>query len=293
MDERNVGTMRVARGRYWSGSKLSKWIQLKYAGVVKPRALGLGEWKIWDATLKASHPFVFWLTEDCFDDMQRWINWPTDVLSELRYWGYNRFISQPHVLDTKLKKGTYYEIDTRMLHGLFETLVEFVEVEKAWMHVACDEDERKKYDIPWYKRVPYWLQLKEWRCPEAGLAYLEWEMSLTQDYEWLTAEEQATQADWKAPTSQALGAKAQYDLYNWWKNTRPARPTAMDAGGWSAYYDLMAKRHGGGLFEEKTDEERETSRIALDETSRIEAMYDTEDEEMLVRLIRIRKHLWT
>lgn len=285
---------RGSRGNYWSGSKLAKWIQYRFANVVKPHALPLGGWRDWDNQLKSQHPFVFWLTEVVFDKLQHIINSPTDVLSEIRYWGYNRFVHQPHLIKTRLKPGQYYEIDTRILHGLFEMFVDFIEVEKAWMHVVWNEDARAQHNLPWYKRVPYWLRWKEWRCPEAGLDHLRWEMSLVNDYEWLPEEERASREGFGVPTPQATCAKEQYELYNWWKNIRPTRPDAMDISGWTKYCDDMDQKYGPGLFHDNTtEEEQQQSRDALDASDRIEATYETEDEKMLIRLIKIRRGLWT
>jgi hypothetical protein len=263
---------------------------------VKPNALPLGQWKKWDDALKASHPVVFWYTEEFLDGVQNFINKPLDVLNDLRYWGYNRFVSRPHLLDTKLKPGAYHEVNNRILHGLFETLVDFVEVEKAWMCVAWDTEARKKYHIPWYKRVPYFLRWKPWRCPEAGIAHLEWEMALVHDYDYLPEEERADKPGYNEPTPQAVGAREQFFLYNWWKNVRPLRKDPMDASGWSDHCEAQREAHGDVLWvdsDDETEEERLRGRTALDLCTSIEGNYDKQDEDMLIRLIKIRQHLWT
>lgn len=287
---------RFTRSRYWAHSKFSKLIQQKFANVTKPYSLPLGEWSKWNKAFKASHPVIFWFTEEFLDWAQTVVNYPIDVLNDIRYWGYNRFISKPHVLNTKLKKGQYHEVDTRILHGLFETFVDFIEVEKAWMGVVFDSEARTKFQLPWYKRVPRWLRWKEWRCPAAGIQHLQWEMSLVVDYEWLPEEERASQPSCGEPTTQAISARTQYELYNWWKTVRPSRPDPMDAGGWSDYCAKMDAKHGEGVMswmDDRDDEDTNESRRCLDKTHEIEEVYDQEDEEMLVRLIRIRKGLWT
>lgn len=284
---------RGSRSNYWSSSKFSKWIQKTFADTTKPYALPLGEWGKWDKAFKDAHPFVHWITEDCFDWVQNVVNYPIDVLDDVRYWGYNRFVSKPHVLNTKLKKGGYHEIDTRMLHGMFETLVDYVEVEKAWMSVVWDEAARKTYQLPWYKRVPYWMRWRVWRCPEAGIDHLKWEMSLVNKCEWLTDEERTNTPDCGLPTPQAVAAKEIYELYNWWKYVRPNRADPYDESGWSAHCDHMRKDADDLFLEEKTEEEKKACSAALNKLESLEAQYDREDEEMLIRLIRIRHHLWT
>jgi hypothetical protein len=45
--------------------------------------------------------------------------------------------------------------------------------------------------------------------------------------------------------------------------------------------------------EEKTPEEKERVSKMLDECHKIEQAYETEDEEMMIRLIKVRHGLWT
>lgn len=285
------------RSRYWSGSKHADWVRRVFANVVKPKALPLGEWKQWDDALKQSNPFVFWYTEEMLDWIQKFINTPTDVLSNIRYWGYNRFVSQPHLLNTKLKPGAYHEVDTRILHGVFETLVNYIEIEKAWMLVVWNDEMWDKYHVPWYKRLPYFLRWTPWRCPEAGLEYLKWEMSLVHDYEYLPEHERESQPQYGVPTPQAVSANEQYKLYDWWKNVRPNRPDPMDAGGWSEYCRQADVKRGGddlmSWLDERDEGDAAASKIALDNTHEIEEAYRREDDEMLIRLVRIRHGLWT
>jgi hypothetical protein len=68
----------------------------------------------------------------------------------------------------------------------------------------------------------------------------------------------------------------------------------MDASGWTAYCELRRKGGRDFLdFEDKTEEEAKMSRDALDKSNEIETAYNTEDEEMMIRLIKIRQGLWT
>jgi hypothetical protein len=96
------------------------------------------------------------------------------------------------------------------------------------------------------------------------------------------------------PTSQAKNAQEILELYRWWKIERPKRPDPYDASGWSAYCE-MRREKGYDLFDmmDKTPEESEMSRAALDKSNEIEAAYEKEDEEMMIRLIKVRNGLWT
>ena len=57
----------------------------------------------------------------------------------------------------------------------------------------------------------------------------------------------------------------------------------------------MRKRQEGGslLSNAKDPALKEFGRIALDKTHEIEEAYEREDEEMMIRLIKVRKALWT
>lgn len=181
---------------------------------------------------------------------------------------------------------------TRLLHGMFNELVDFVEIEKAWHHVIWDKEARYKFNTPWWRKGPFLLRWNPWRCPEAGLEHLKWEMTLTSDYEWLPKCERRQQPGYNTPTPQALDAKEVFELYTWWKATRPSRPDPSDASGWSDYCE---KRHKDieSLFEDRSEEERAESRIILDKMSAIEKTYAQEDEAMMIRLIKLRHSLWT
>jgi hypothetical protein len=166
-------------------------------------------------------------------------------------------------------------------------LADFVEVETAWHHVLWDEKARKEYQVPWYRSG--WLRWRTWRCAEAGIAHLKWAMTLTNE-EFLEEDEKHL----AEPTYQAKAAKEILELYTWWKEVYPNRPDVHDASGWSAYCE-MRREKGYKLLdmEDKTPEEAEMCRTALDKSRELELQYAQEDEEMMIRLIKIRESLWT
>jgi hypothetical protein len=147
-----------------------------------------------------------------------------------------------------------------------------------------DTDARKTYGYPWWRR---WF--RQWRCPEAGVDHLKWAMSLTNE-EFLDEDEKHK----AEPTYQAKTAREILELYTWWTEVYPKRPDVYDASGWSAYCD-MRRENGYHLLdmEDKSPEETEMGRIALDKSNEIEKIYNDEDEAMMIRLIKIRESLWT
>lgn len=241
------------------------------------------EWKEWNLNAKKTQPFAYAVSEamdwihnryrDCIKPFQNTRCW-------IRYRIFDRY----HVINTGLTPQ-YYDCDTRMLHGMFNMLIDFVEIEKAWMYVVFDKPEQRKRNHPWWSKG--WTRFKSFRDPDAGLAHLDWESSL--DDPKLSKYERADH--------QAIVAREIKFIYNWWKNIRPNRPDPMDASGWSAICNEKRK-NGSSVWEfldheDETEEYKERSNNALNKLREIETSYEKEDEEMLHRLIKIRKHLWT
>lgn len=273
------------RGKYWSNSKIAN----KIRGTIKPCALEMHKWDEWHKEAKEKYPFRYWLVEDLFDDIQDFVNYIPDKINEFRYYLNNRFYTKTHALTSNLKKGQYHEFDDRILYCLFDEFTNFIEVEQAWDHVAWNKDAQEKYAVPIFRKK-WWLRwFNEWRCHEAGLDHLIWEMTLTNsDYVHLL------DPDYGKPTPQAIVAKEKYELYNWWKNIRPIRPDPYDISGWTDYCNWQDKTKGWNyIFQDKTEEDRKESKRLLDLLHEIEKQYDDEDEKMLNRLISIRKSLWT
>jgi hypothetical protein len=99
------------------------------------------------------------------------------------------------------------------------------------------------------------------------------------------------------PTGQALRAKEIKELYTWWTTVYPARPDPMDASGWSDYCEASRLASGSGklswLGSDKSPELKKMGDKALKLSQKIEAAYDKEDTEMMIRLIKARDALWT
>jgi hypothetical protein len=220
------------------------------------------------------------------DRVQDFIHFIPDKIDNARSYVVNRFLDKLHYVPTGLKPGQWHETDTRMLHGMFELLVDFVEVEKAWMHVVWSSDDWEKYNFPkWYKyRILRWAAHR--RVPQAGIDYLLWEISLAES----RVDEYGVD---QANPRQAAAAKEQLDLYTWWKTIRPARPDPHDASGWSAYCDRKWKDDVDLFFNDTDDHDRAESTAILARCHELEEQYEAEDEAMLIRLTKIRRSLWT
>lgn len=261
----------------------------------KPESATLREWKEWKESTKHAAPFTYWFVEEFLDNLQNFISYPFDKLSDARSYIYNRFIDKKHYMKTGLRPGQWHDMDTRLLHGMFTELVGFVEIEKAWHYVVWDKEAQRKFKAPRRRKGAFLIRWKPWRCPESGIEHLKWEMTLKNDYEWLPEgerQQQQQQPDYGILTSQALDAKEVFELYTWWKSSRPLRPDPSDASGWSDYCE---KNHRDieSIFEDRTEEEKTESWVILEKMSAIEKAYAEEDEAMMIRLIKLRQALWT
>jgi hypothetical protein len=283
------------RTHYWSCSKFANWLR----GTPKPGAQTGKGWNDWHKTAKKAHPVRYWIAEEALDSIQNAIWWPVDKLYDVKYYINNRWVTTTHALTAHpkdIKRGEWRDVGNRFLPCLFNELVEFVEVETAWSNVAWDKESRKKYNAPFYSWG--WFRWRTWRSAEAGIEHLKWAMTLTNE-EWLE-EDNKHEA---GPTGQATAAKEIFELYTWWKEVYPNRKDPMELSGWSAWCDRRREKLKDededtrwramlGGEDETTDEQAETRRI-LDLLREIEKQQDDEDTEMMIRLIKVRNHLWT
>jgi hypothetical protein len=178
-------------------------------------------------------------------------------------------------------------VGNRFLPCLFNELVDFVEIETAWSHIAWS-DTQEKYNPPFYAKG--WWRWRTWRCPAAGIDNLIWQISLIHNEEYCKDEPY-----YMKPTPQAVKAQEILDLYKWWTEVYPKRPDPHDASGWTAYCELSRLSNGGKINwgTDKSPELKKASKLAHKELQKIEAAYEKEDTDMMIRLIKVRHGLWT
>jgi hypothetical protein len=124
------------------------------------------------------------------------------------------------------------------------------------------------------------------------MEYLKWASSLT------IGEDMGAEPGSKGfgePTYQAKAAKEIIELYTWWTVTYRNRPDPYDASGWTDYCEASRLANGGRLSfsGDKTPELKKASDIAMKKLRKMEADYEKEEEQMMIRLIKIRQSLWT
>jgi hypothetical protein len=275
------------RSRYWSCSKFADWIR----GTAKLSAGTSDQWHEWEVSAKAKHPIRYWIVEEGLDMLQNFVNWPVDKIYNAKYYINNRWVTRTHALTAHrndICPGKWCDVGNRFLPCLFNELVDFVEIETAWSHIAWSDKEAKaKYNAPFWSTG--WFRWRTWRCPQAGLDHLDWAMTLTNE-EWLPEEEKHK----AEPTLQAKSAREIKELYTWWKEVYPNRPDPYDVSGWTAYCEKARELNDGRLFGSKeTPELKKLSDRSHKLLQKIEADYEKEDEQMMIRLIKIRQSLWT
>ncbi len=268
---------------YWTCSKFADWLR----GTDKLHAGTGKEWREWKKASKEAHPFRYWLAEEGLDYIQDIWMWIPDRINDVRYYINNRWVTKTHALTAHpgdIPRGTWRDVGNRFLPCLMNELVDFVEVEQAWHHVLWDEAARKEFSTPWTRKF---FRFRTWRCPEAGVAHLKWATTLTNiDF--------IEEGETPEPTYQAKAAQEILEIYTWWKEVYPKRPDVHDASGWTAYCEMRRQRGYDFLdLDDKTPEEAEQCKTALDKSQEIEKAYNDEDEAMMIRLIKIRESLWT
>jgi hypothetical protein len=265
--------------RHYQDSTIFNWLRDRVFRVEKPYALPWGGWEKWEKEYKETRPVAFFITETLPDWLEKPGEWFVDPVYSAKYYLRNRFITKTHVLKTGLEPGKWHEFENRVLHGLFTELVDFVEIEQAWHHVMWDEDARKKFGVKWYHHNQ-WTRWAEWRCPEAGLAYLQWCMNLDE------------------PEHQRDNARETMVLYTWWKEVYLTRKEEWEETGLRAFWDSMEFNHGddwiglGKKTKMTRSEQAEYQRLTQAVTDLEEARFQ-EENDMMIRLIKLRRGLWT
>jgi hypothetical protein len=277
------------RNHYWTCSKFADWVR----GTKKLSAGTSEQWDEWTTTAQMKHNFRYWLAEEGLDILQKIVYWPIDTLYSIKYYINNRWVSRTHSLTAHprdIKPGNWHDVGNRFLPCLFNELQDFVEVELAWSHIAWgSEEDKAKYAAPFW--ASGWFRWRVWRCPQAGLDNLEWQRKLVHDDDYCKDEKY-----YMKPTPQAVKAQEILDLYTWWTTTYRNRPDAYEASGWTAVCEESRIANGGKLNwsgREKNPTLKKASDKAHKLLQKIEADYEKEDEQMMIRLIRVRHGLWT
>lgn len=168
----------------------------------------------------------------------------------------------------QLSKKKWYDFDYQMLYVNMEMLTRFVEEEKSHM-MFISHNEISKPKTREEKR-------------QLGLAYLDWEIGLGLDGE-------KVQSD---------AAKEIKLIYWWWNDKYPKRIDPYENKYYKEYRKMKKKRdlelYGSSIEKDKdTEERKKVYEKARNLSSELEERYYNEEQDMLIRLMKIRGSLWT
>ena len=251
---------------YWSCSPFADWLR----GTKKLSVGTAEEWDDWTTTAQMKHNFRYWLAEEGLSYIQDFVTWPVRKIYDVKYYINNRWVSRTHSLTAHprdIKPGQWQDVGNRFLPCLFNELVDFVEIESAWSHIAWSDEGKAKYKAPFW--ATGWFRWRTWRCPQAGLDHLDWAMTLTNtDYC------DKDDPNYGKPTGQAIRAKEIKELYTWWTVTYRNRPDPYEVSGWTDYCEKARELNGGKLFGSKsTPELKKMSDKSHKLLQKIEAAY--------------------
>ena len=257
--------------------KFFNWLERKLK-VDTPYALS--NWDAWRQYMKTHRPIAFFLT----DDLPRLIDkinvYRILKINYIPYYFKNLISLRYCFLKTKLPIMKFQELNTLILHANFNTLVDYVECSYNLIPGKSYPNDRKEF-IEKYN-IPFWRQNQVFfRSKEAGIKALNDQI-----------------ADMVAHNYTDHSYQEILDLYLWWTTTRPNRAelyvdSPADDNQWSNI-DLI---YGESLFRSKYSRKKHVkdqeliSRL-LSTSQKLEEEYNTEDTEMLVRLVKVLPKCW-
>ena len=196
----------------------------------------------------------------------QWLNRAKLFLLDHLWYRYN-------VLKIKSLTAHYADRDNVLLHANFQVLTDFVEKEL----IPCEQHEL--FDLVKEER-----QLREYYGQGIDIDKENAEKFIQQSLDSLKRQNESTQEI--------------LDLYHWWKNREKRTwpeycyfgTSGKGIGELNKYgeYDLYEMSDSEG-----TEEEKIKYKTHRDEWGKVDDAYEKEDDDMLNRLIKIRRHLWT
>lgn len=231
-------------------------------------------WRLFKQEYKEQAPIRHWFTHDFKYSVLMPVKWKYEKVHDwIRYRTYDRY----HIIDTGLTPS-YYDATTQILHVNFNILKEFVEVEQAWS-TYCWSDDRKT--ATWCeKHMPFYRRVYPFRRPDLGIKHFEWAATL--DDPALPPHDRCDH--------QAVAAREVLALYRWWMIDRPGRKEIEYVPHSDQGLGIMSS------LDDDFDRDAEDYKAhvaSMEEATKQEEDWNNEDEEMLIRLMKIRKSLWT
>ena len=173
--------------------------------------------------------------------LSKWDNFKIDIdfmfpirqIFELKAYLKNILFRRHHIIRTRLPKGQWYDTDTRMLYGMMNLLMEFLEKEKPFETTDFDSS-------------PTWKSIK----------------------------------------------KEIITIKDWWLNyeTRKVEFT-ITLNKWQV--SKFGNCKGEECLHRINEPDTKESKELFDKLAILETKLEREEAQMLMRLVKIRKYLWT
>ncbi len=221
----------------------------------KPVALELHKWEEWDKEISSKHPVRFFLQEKLPELFHCHVKGPLNRW----YWAIrHRTTNRYHIIKPRTLEPGWCDERTLILHGAFECLAQY------WEH-------HNRVSVSW------------WPTEQDITKY---------DNEIVEAETEDDKDFLKAERDCLVDQKVHYDeahdLIHWWTETRPMRDAFRNAS------DRPDSIPHSRLFnsEHRDDPDVVEYRKYLNKLNELDRQWEEEDQEMLMRLVKIRQSLW-
>lgn len=245
--------------------KFKRWLAFS-----PPGGLTSQGWRSFNDEFKRLAPIRFWLHRDFKRIFVYPIKWKYEAIDD---WIRYRTIAKYHIVETGLQPG-YNELSNIMLHANFNMLKDFVEVQLAYRSYWADDTDTKSWCE---KHMPMYYQFYEFRKPALGIKHLEWAATL----------DDPTLPVFEQSPDQAISARETLKLYKWWVEDRPERKPV------EIRYPPHDISSVGFNSSNRNTAEYKIYRDDLDKSFNQGADWDQEDDRMLVRLMNIRRSMWS
>ena len=269
--------------RNYSDLKLFKWLRRKIFRIEKPYFLPFSRWETWNRRMPREHPIGWLITEQIPRAMECVVGFFVDPLITLKQKYVMRYVTRPHLINTGLSCSREHDFKIKFLHGLFSELTYYVEVVLANRWTVWSVPLQEKYGYPKWRRH-WWARWRQWRCAEAGLDGIRWQINTDLLPGMVTT---GTRSE-----SAAEKAREVIILYSWWVHIRPQRRTSWAEAGLEAFWAELDNKYGlswvRGMW---SAEDEQLHHALLIEQDRIEAQRAEEDQKMMIRLIKLAPSL--
>lgn len=208
----------------------------------------------------------------------------------------NKYFVKYNVIKIRSVSDTQYlDYDAKLMHGMFQVLVDFVECGLGPKHLNFNGTYKSKtWSEYLYNILPYpFYHLVGFRSAKNGIAYLEKSIK--------------NKSKGKMYVPEAIFSEEVLKLYEWWKITRPNRIDPDTVSGFDDYDDYLCKKYGpmymfdlmglspglNNTHSSKMSPDEIIKHEELLQKSRdIEEEYRQEDLEMMRRLVNVHEGMW-